>query len=67
MKPAPGLYIVNLHCLHESHLEIIINIKIKNQKIKKTKTKIDFFNNTKNGGCPLIRACSLIRSNTVII
>ena len=31
-------------------LEIIINIKIKKQ----------------NGGCPLIRACSLIRSNTVI-
>ena len=26
---------------------------------------IFFFFNTKNGGCPLIRACSLIRSNTV--
>ena len=38
-------------------LEIIINIKIIIQ--------IYFFN-TKNGGCPLIRACSLIRSNTVI-
>ena len=36
-------------------LEIIIN-KIK--KIKKKKKK-------KNGGCPLIRVCSLIRSNTV--
>ena len=39
-------------------LEIIINIKIIIQKI-------DFFFNTKNGGCPLIRACLLIRSNTV--
>ena len=39
-------------------LEIIINIKI--NKIN----KIIFFY-TKNGGCPLIRACSLIRSNTV--
>ena len=40
-------------------LEIIINIKM-------GKKKIDFFNFfTKNGGCPLIRACSLIRSNTV--
>ena len=43
-------------------LEIIINIKINNNF---------FFNNTffflipKTGGCPLIRACSLIRSNTV--
>ena len=35
-------------------LEIIINIK---QKIKNK--------NEKNGGCPLIRVCSLIRSNTV--
>ena len=35
-------------------LEIIINIKI-NKYLKKKK----------NGGCPLIRACSLIRSNTV--
>ena len=41
-------------------LEIIINIKIK----KKKKKKIFF---TKNGGCPLIRACSLIWSNTVCI
>ena len=40
-------------------LEIIINIKI--IKIKK---KVEFLF---NGGCPLIRACSLIRSNTVII
>ena len=41
-------------------LEIIINIKIQKIKIK---------NNNKirkqNGGCPLIKACSLIRSNTV--
>ena len=36
-------------------LEIIINIK----------KNVLFFFNTKNGGCPLIRACSLIRSNTV--
>ena len=43
-------------------LEIIINIKIKKLKIIQ---KIDFF--AKNGGCPLIRACSLIRSNTVIV
>ena len=43
--------------------EIIINIKIKNKKLKNNKK--DFFFNTKNGGCPLIRACSLIRSNTV--
>ena len=35
-------------------LEIIINIKIKKKKKKK-----------KKWGCPLIRACSLIRSNTV--
>ena len=42
-------------------LKIIINIKIKNKKIN------FFFFNTKNGGCPLIRACSLIRSNTVIL
>ena len=33
----------------QKSLEIIINIKI----------------GKKNGGCPLIRACSLIRSNTV--
>ena len=45
-------------------LEIIINIKIKNKKIKNNNNKIFFFN-TKNTGCPLIRACSLIRSNTV--
>ena len=41
-------------------LEIIINIKIENKKIK-----IYLFFFTKNGGCPLIRACLLIRSNTV--
>ena len=41
-------------------LEIIINIiKIKN------KTIFLFFFYTKNGVCALIRACSLIRSNTV--
>ena len=40
-------------------LEIIINIKIR-KKIKNNK-KI----REKNGGCPLIRACSLIRSHTV--
>ena len=44
-------------------LEIIINIKIKRKQIKKKKK--DFFLFTKNGGCPLIRACSLIKSNTV--
>ena len=38
--------------------EIIINIKIKKIKIK--------IRNKQNGGCPLIRACSLIRSNTVL-
>ena len=43
-------------------LEIIINIKIKKKKIKNTKKLIQ-----KNGGCPLIRACSLIRSNTVYV
>ena len=42
-------------------LELIINIKIQN------KINIYIFFNTKNGGCPLIRACSLIRSNTVVI
>ena len=43
-------------------LEIIINIKIYLKKIKnKTKIGIFFF----NGECPLIMACSLIRSNTV--
>ena len=46
-------------------LEIIINIKIQNKNKNKNK-KIRFFVNTKNGGCPLIRACSLIRSNTAI-
>ena len=45
-------------------LEIIINIKQNLQKITNNK-KIRFFFNTKNGGCPLIRTCSLIRSNTV--
>ena len=40
-------------------LEIIINIKIKNKKLKIIK-QIDFLY-TNNGGCPLIRACSLIR------
>ena len=34
-------------------LEIIINIKKKKKIV--------------NGGCPLIRACSLIRSNTVLL
>ena len=29
--------------------------------------EIIIFVNTKNGGCPLIRACSLIRSYTVYI
>ena len=41
-------------------LEIIINIKIKNKN-----NFFFFFFFTQNGGCPLIRACSLIRSNTV--
>ena len=45
-------------------LEIIINIKIKKIKNKNNNTKIYFFN-TKNGGCPLIRACSLIRVYTM--
>ena len=40
-------------------LEIIINIKIEN------KNSLCFF--FKNGGGPLIRACSLIRSNTVCV
>ena len=49
-------------------LEIIINIKIQNNKIQnKIKNIYIFFFITKNGGCPLIRACSLIRSNTVRI
>ena len=39
----------------QKSLEIIINIKIKYIQNKKNK----------NGGCPLIRACSLNRSNTV--
>ena len=43
-------------------LKIIINIKIKKLIIK---TKLDKKKMNKNGGCPLIRACSLIRSNTV--
>ena len=43
-------------------LEIIINIKIIFFFIIQ---KIYYFFNTKNGRCPLIRACSLIRSNTV--
>ena len=38
-------------------LEIIINIAKKKLKMKKKK---------KNGGCPLIRTCSLIRSNTIL-
>ena len=42
-------------------LEIIINIIIKNKQIQKNR----FFLIQKTGGCPLIRACSLIRSNTV--
>ena len=42
-------------------LEIIIDIKI----IIKKYIYIFFFN-SKNGGCPLIRVCSLIRSITVI-
>ena len=45
-------------------LEIIINIKIKNIKninnTKIRKTKLE-----QKWECPLIRACSLIRSNTV--
>ena len=40
-------------------LEIIINIKKKKKFIIITKLG-------QNGGCPLIRACSLIRSNTVL-
>ena len=44
-------------------LEIIINIKIKNKKIKNNKKNRFFY--TKNGECRLIRACLLIRSNTV--
>ena len=51
-------------------LEIIINIKFRIfflQIIKKLKKKKNYFFNTKNGGCLLIRACSLIRSNTVYI
>ena len=43
-------------------LEIIINIKINKLKII---PKIYFFNTKNGGGCPLIRACSLIRLNTV--
>ena len=46
-------------------LEIIINSKIYLKKIYIYKIKIDYYFFTKNGGCPLIRACSLIRSNTV--
>ena len=47
-------------------LEIIINIKIKKKKYKIIiKLYIYFF--FLNGGCPLIRACSLIRSNTVCL
>ena len=42
-------------------LEIIIHIQIKEKKLKKI-NKLE----EKNGGYPLIRACSLIRSNTVI-
>ena len=44
----------------QKSLEIIINIKIKKIIIQ----KYIFF--TKNGWCPLIGACSLIMSNTVI-
>ena len=44
-------------------LEIIINIKILKKQKKAIYLFIYFF--TQNGGCPLIRACSLIRSNTV--
>ena len=39
-------------------LEIIINSKI---------IIFFFFCNTKNGGCPLIRAYSLIKSNTILL
>ena len=46
-------------------LEIIINIKIKIKIIINNKKIRFLFLYTKNGGCPLIRACSLIRSNTV--
>ena len=45
-------------------LEIIMNIKIKYIKIKNN--KIIQKKKKKNGECPLIRACSLIRSYTVI-
>ena len=47
--------------LSRKSLEIIINIKIKFKKLKIIK-KLE-----KKGGCPLIRACSLIRSNTVYV
>ena len=43
-------------------LEIIINIKITKLKIKNNNFFFFFFFKR---GCPLIRACSLIRSNTV--
>ena len=43
-------------------LDKIINIKKKKKK-KKIRTK----KCKKNGGCPLIRACSLIRSSTVCL
>ena len=45
---------------------IIIIIRIQNKKIINNEKNRFFCFNTKNGGCPLIRACSLIRSNTVI-
>ena len=43
----------------QKSFEIIINIEIKYKIINKL--------GKKNGGCPLIRACSLIRSNTVCL
>ena len=38
---------------------------LQKKKLKKKKKK-NFFFYFKKGGCPLIRACSLIRSNTVL-
>ena len=46
-------------------LEIIINIKIKIKNNKNNKIIIKL--GKRNVGCPLIRACSLIRSYTVYV